>query len=99
MDFRSAVRHSRLDHEGQCGRDGQVVESCGPSSDEFATSPHFHGDAICPNTRDFFRCCHRKLDDSVTEQTSAVVDSDEEPLLPQEHELSSLRSPPHSWRT
>ena len=39
MDFRSAVRHSRGDHEGQCGRGGHVVELGGPSSDEFATSP------------------------------------------------------------
>ena len=42
------------DREGQCGRGGQVVEVCGPSSDKFATSPHLHGGAICPNGREFF---------------------------------------------
>ena len=62
---------SRGDQEGQCGRGGQVVEPCGPSSDEFATSPHFYGGAICPNTRDFFR--HRKLDDSVIGRSARTV--------------------------
>ena len=73
VDFRSAGRHSRGDREGQCGRGGQVVEPCGPSSDEFATSPHFHGGAICPSARDFFRCSHGKLGDSVIGRSARTV--------------------------
>ena len=55
-------RHPR-DRERQCGRGGQIVEFGGPSSDEFATTPTFHGGAICPSAREFI--WSGKRDDSM----------------------------------
>ena len=52
MDVGSADGHPRGDRERQCGRGGQVVELGGPSSDKFATTPTFHGGAICPSARE-----------------------------------------------
>ena len=53
VDVGSADGHPRGDCERQCGRGGQIVEFGGPSSDEYATTPTFHGGAICPCAREF----------------------------------------------
>ena len=50
MDFGSA---DGGDRERQRGRGGQIVEFGGPSSDESATTPTFHGGAICPIAREW----------------------------------------------